>query len=80
MNQNEIQQQINDTLVKALDPEGVIVQSIIKAACMSVYRELADTFKSAGELDHYNFSSIEAQCTAHTARELGDRIKWMVES
>ena len=45
-----------------------------------IYQELADSFKSAGELDLYSFQSIESQCSAHTARDLGDRISWLVES
>ena len=57
----------------------IMIDNAVHAAKQEVYREIADSLKSAGEMDMYNFQSIESQCTAHTARELGDRISWLVE-
>ena len=57
-----------------------MIAKAIQDAKQEIYRELVDSFESAGDLDHYNYQSIESICSAHTARELGDRIKWMVES
>ena len=57
-----------------------LIEAAVKAAKQEIYAELADSFKSAGEMSHYDFQSIEDQCTAHTARGLGDRISWLVES
>ena len=58
---------------------GIIARALV-AERQEIYAELADSFKSAGEMSHYDFQSIEDQCTAHTARGLGDRISWLVES
>jgi hypothetical protein len=79
MSPEQVQQQINDTLEKVFADDSVFVQALVKAITQEVYKELADSIKSAGDLDMYNFQSIEAQTAAHAAREIGERISWLVE-
>lgn len=68
-----------EELVTRSEVEEMIGEAI-KQTTRFILTELADSFKSAGEIDLYNYQSIESQCTAHTARELGDRIGWLLES
>lgn len=78
MNQ-EVQQQINETLEKVFADDSVFVQALVHKISQHVYRELQQTIASAGELDLYNYQSIEQQCTAHAAREIADRISWITQ-
>ena len=66
-----------ETIINEVVP--AMIEAAVKEATQATYRELADSFKGAGELDLYSYSSIEEQTTAHAARELGDRIGWLVE-
>lgn len=80
MNLNEVQQMINDTFIKVFDDNSETMITLRKVIRQEVYAELADSIAGAGEIDLYNFQSIEAQCSAHTARDIAERIKWLVES
>ena len=55
------------------------IADALKVQRKEIYTELKESMTSLGYMDHYNFQSIEAQCTAHTARDLADRIGWLVD-
>jgi hypothetical protein len=76
----EVQAMINETLVSALDEKSIVVQTLARKIITQTFRELKESLESLGDLDHYNFQSIEAQCTAHAARDIADRIGWMIEN
>jgi hypothetical protein len=80
VNNNEVQLMINETFIKVFDDNSETMIALRHSIKQEVYKEIADSLKSAGELDLYNFQSIEEQCSAHTARNLGDRVSWLVQS
>jgi len=57
----------------------VMIDNALARQRQEIYKEIADSIAGAGELDCYNFQSIEAQCSAYAARDIADRIKWLVE-
>jgi hypothetical protein len=58
----------------------VWIGDAVKKAQQEVYREIADSLKSAGEVDHYAYHSMDELAAKGGCAMAAERISWMVES
>jgi len=58
---------------------ALMIANAIHAAKQEVYAEIADSLKSAGEVDHYEWMSISEQAGKAGCAMAGEHIEWLVE-
>ena len=65
--------------VKGMDDILDYIDAAITLAKQEVYAEIADSLKSAGEQNLYDYSSIEEQAGKAGCALAGERIEWLVQ-
>ena len=60
------------------DEQHELIKIMISDAQQEVYREIADSLKSAGERDLYEYADIEEQAAKAGCALAGERIQWLV--
>ena len=57
----------------------IVIDDSVKEAKQEVYREISDSLKLAGDMDYYNYMSIEEQAAKSGCTMAGECISWLVE-
>ena len=67
--------------VEAIIEEKVaaMIATAVEAAKQEVYAEIADSLKSAGEVDMYNYESMESLAGKYGCQLAGERIEWLTD-
>ncbi len=70
---------LNEHELISRDQVKALIATAVQEAKQEVYREIADSLESAGEMDLYNHTSMDQQAAHAGCAMAGERIQWLVE-